>query len=222
MADDIPIGLKLERIHKFLARELDAFSSAHILQSTGVDIDNSPDILNSLTGDASKVLREKNGKWRWASKFQLTNSIELRSLIARSLDGVSERDLYDSYKTVKDDIKMLKKQNAVFEIKSGSKILLFPCDPRLNVYVSDELQARYKQVPLPDEIEVHRYLVANGMKQTDDATGVSIAQPVARKRPGKRTDRKRGKKVKLTNTHMVGSNIDLTKDFDTGKESAFK
>lgn len=222
MGEDLPVGLKLERIHKFLAIELDAFSSEEILQHTGVDIENTPAILDSLTGDASKVLREKNGKWRWASKFQLTNSIELRSLIGRSLDGVSERDLFDSYKTVKDDIRMLKKKNAVYEVKSGSRTLLFPRDPRLNVDVSEELQTRYKQVPLLEEIEVHRYLVANGLKQTDDANGVSIAQPVARKRPGKRTDRKRSKRVKLTNQHMVGSNVDLTKEYDAGKESAFK
>lgn len=219
--EEVPIGQQLLKIHKFLQEKLESFSSEEILRETGVDIDGSQQILDSLTGDASKVLREKNGKWRWASKYQLTSSHELRSLLARSLNGVSEKDLYDSYKSVKDDIKALKKRNAVIEIKSGSKVYLFPRDPRLEIEVSEELKQRYKEVSIPDEREVEAYLVQHNLKKTDPEA--SSAQPITRKRPGRRKDgKKRQKKMKLTNTHMLGSNIDLTKDYDTGKESAFK
>lgn len=223
MGDSVPIGLQLSKVHKFLARELEAFSSEEIRKATGVDIETSPEIFLSLTGDASKVIREKDGKWRWASKYQLTNFNHLVSLIARSPDGVCEKDLYDSYKGVKEDIKKLKVRNAVHEIKNGSRILLFPRNHRLEVGVSDELKLKYNSVYLPDEIEVHRFLVAEGLKKTDDATGVKIAQPITRKRPNRRNDKKqRTKKIKLTNTHLTNSEIDLSKDYNTGKESAFQ
>lgn len=226
MAQHLPVGLQLNRIHNFLKAELEPFTSKEILKATGVDIDNSPDILLSLTGDASRVIKERDGRWRWASKYQLRSFNHLLSLMARSYDGVNEKDLFDSYKGVKDDIKKLKKRNAVFEIKSGAKVLLFPRDPRLEANygdISEEVKERYKSVSVPDAIEVHRYLVAEGLKETDDATGVKISQPVSRKRPSsaKGGKRKRTRKIKLTNTHMANSNIDLSKDFHTGKDSAF-
>lgn len=222
MAEELPVGLQLNRIHTFLRSELEPFSSSEILQRTGVDIENTPDILLSLTGDASKVIREKDGRWRWASKYQLRNFSHLLSLMSRSSDGVNEKDLYDSYKGVKDDIAKLKKRDAIYELKSGVRILLFPRDPRLDLQISDDVKERYKGVRVPDAIEIHRYLVAEGLKETDDATGVMIAKPVARKRPSSRKESKRRtRKIKLTNTHMENSNIDLSKDFHTGKDSAF-
>lgn len=215
-------GMKILKVHKFLERELESFTSEEILKATGIDIENSPVIFNSLTGDASKVLREKDGRWRWASKYQLTNLNHLISLIARSPDGVCEKDLYDSYKGVKDDIKKLKAKRAVHEIKNGSRVLLFPRNAQLSVPISDELKQKYRSIILPeDDIEVHRYLVARNLKKTDDINGVKISQPVARKRPSRRNDRKKAKKIKLTNTHLDGSGIDLSKDYNTGKDSAF-
>lgn len=222
MAADLPIGLQLSRIHNFLRNELLPYTSAEILKQTGVDIDGNPEVLYSLTGDASKVIREKDGKWRWASKYQLRNFNHLLSLMGRSTDGVNEKDLLDSYKGVKQDIAKLKKRGAVYEIKSGARLLLFPRDPRLDIEISDEVKERYKKVSVPDAIEVHRYLVAEGLKDTNDTTGVKIAQPVSRKRPSSRKDSKRrARRIKLTNTHMANTGIDLSKDFDPGKDSAF-
>ena len=221
MAEDLPIGLQLSRIHNFLKTELETFTSAQILEKTGVDIENTPEILISLTGDASKVLREKDGRWRWASKYQIRNFMHLLSLIARSANGINEKDLFDSYKGVKDDIKKLKKKGAVYEIKSGSKMLLFPRDDRLEQKITPELKERYSKVMLPDMFEVNDYLVQNGLKGKDDKNGVKVAQAVTRKRPSSRSSKRRTKKIKLTNTHMANSKIDLTKDYNTGKASAF-
>lgn len=219
---DLPIGLQISKIHTFLQTELEAFSSEEILKETGIDIDANPDILLSLTGDASKILQEKDGKWRWASKYQVRNFAHLIALIARSKDGISEKDLFDSYKGVKKDIATLKAKKAVYEIKSGSKVLLFPKDDRLELNISDELKERYKSIILPDPLEVHRFLVSNGLKASDDKNGVHMAQPVTRKRPSsKQTAKRRNKKIKLTNTHMANTNIDLSKDFNSGRDSAF-
>lgn len=222
MASDLPIGLQISKIHNFLQTELEAYSSEEILEHTGIDIDHNADILLSLRGDASKVLQEKDGKWRWASKYQVRNLNHLVSLIARSLDGINERDLYDSYKGVKNDIKKLKARKAVYELKSGSKVLLFPRDDRLEIKVSDELKERYNSLILPDAIEVHRTLVENGLKETDDKTGVNVSRPITRKRPSRKGSNRRNKKIKLTNVHMEDTNIDLTKDIESGKDSAFK
>ena len=73
--------------------------------------------------------------------------------------------------------------------------------------ICDELKDKYKRIILPkDEIETHRYLVANGLKKTDDKTGIKIARPISRKRPNRGND-------KLTNTHLNNPDIDLTKEY---------
>ncbi|CDF36517.1 unnamed protein product [Chondrus crispus] len=223
MPDDTMVGMQLVEIHDFLKAELQSFSSAELLERTGVDVENSHSIFLSLTGDASKIIREKDGKWRWASKYPVRNFNQLLTLMCRSTDGVNERDLYDSYKGVKDDLKKLKKKGAMYEIKSGSKTLLFPRDDRYQLTISDEVKEKYKRVTVPDAIEVHRYLVQRGLKETDDSAGIKIDAPVSRKRPSSRKDtkRRRNKRIKLTNTHMENSGIDLSKDYNTGKESAF-
>lgn len=214
--------MQLARIHNHLRTELAPKSSAELLEATGVDIESSPDILLSLTGNASKVIKEKDGRWRWASKYYLRNFHDLLSLLARSRDGINERDLYDSYKDVRNDIKKLKACGGVYDVKSGSKQVLYPRDDRLELEISEDVKARYNSVRLPDSIEVHRYLVSMGLKDTQDATGVKIAQPVSRKRPSRQGNR-RARKIKLTNTHLQNSGIDLSKDFTPGdgKDSAF-
>lgn len=220
--ENLPVGLQLSRIHDFLKAELAPLSSEDIKAQMGIDIDASPEIFQALTSDSSKVLREKDGRWRWSSKYLVKNINELIVLIVRSSDGIFEKDLYDSYKGIKDDIKKLKKRGALYEIKSGSKILIFPQDSRLKIDIGEEVKTKYKEVRVPDAIEIHRYLVQHGLKETDDKSGVRIAQPVSRKRPKtKQGGRRRTRRIKLTNTHLKNSDIDLSKDYNTGKDSAF-
>ena len=86
--------------------------------------------------------------------------------------------------------------------------------------MSDDVKAEYNRVKLPDAIEIHRYLVEQGLKDKADTSGVAVAAPLARKRP-KRQMKRKARRIKLTNTHMAGSGIDLNKDFKPDKDSAF-
>lgn len=220
MADALPVGMQLERVHKLLKAELRPLSSEEVLKETGVDIESSPEILLSLTGEASRVVREKDGRWRWKSAFYLRNFNGLLTLLARSPDGILEKHLLDSYKGVREDIKKLKNRGAVYEIKSGSRVILFPRDSRLELDVAADVKEKYGSVRLPDAIEIHRYLVESGLKETEDVAGATVVSIVTRKRPKRQTLR-RSRKIKLTNTHMANSGIDLNKDFNPGKDSAF-
>lgn len=223
MADDLPVSFQLNRIHKFLREELEPFSSEEILKRTGVNIERNQEILDSLTGDASKVIRETDGRWRWASKYQLRNIADLIALMSRTTEGIVERELLDSYKGIKGDIEKLKNSKAVYSIKSGSRFILFRRDTDLEMDISKEVKDMYKVVRVPeDAMEIHRYLVSQGLKDTTDTRGVKIAQPITRKRPSSRKDtRRRKRRIKLTNTHMENSNIDLSKDYNAGRDSAF-
>lgn len=219
-AYDLPVGMQLEKVHKYLKEELRPLSTEDILESTGVDIEGNADILLSLKSSDSKVTQDEKGNWRWKSRFYLRSRNDLFSLLSRSPDGIVEKDLLDSYKGVDRDVERLKKRNVVYEIRSGSRVILFPRDTRLESTISEDVKKEYTSVKVPGPIEVHRYLVARGLKNKDDTTGVAVQTPVARKRP-KRQMKRKSRRVKLTNTHMADSGIDLNQDYKPAKDSAF-
>jgi hypothetical protein len=213
-------GLQLSKVHNHLLKELRSLTSAEILEATGVDIEGSPELLLSLQDPVSKVRREPDGRWRWKSRHYLTGLNDLIQLFSHAQEGIVENSLYDSYRGVKEDIAKLKARGGVYALKSGSRYVLYRRDQHLEMTVSDEVRKRYNSVSIPDAIEVHRYLVANGLKDSDDATGTRVAAPVVRKRP-KKQEQKRSKRVKLTNSHLENLGINLNEDYQHGKGSAF-
>lgn len=212
--------MQLNKIHNLLREELRPMTSAEILESTGVDIESSPELLLSLEGEESKVRRDENGRWRWKSKHYLRGRNDLLQLFSLAQEGIPESVLLDSYKGVKVDIAKLKESGGIYALKSGSRTVLHRRDKHLETAVSSEVRDRYNAVPLPDAIEVHRYLMKHGLKFSDDTRGTRVSASVTRKRPVK-TGKQRAKRVKLTNTHLINSGIDLSKDYQHGKSSAF-
>lgn len=212
--------MQLNKIHNLLREELRPMSSAEVLQATGVDIEASPELLLSLQGEESKVRRDEGGRWRWKSKHYLTGRNDLLQFFSLAQEGVPETVLLDSYKGVKEDIAKLKQSGGIYALKSGSRIVLHRRDKYLETSVSEEVRNRYNSVLLPDAIEVHRYLMKHGLKFSDDKRGARVTATVTRKRPVKQ-GKQRSKRVKLTNTHLVNSGIDLSKDYQHGKGSAF-
>lgn len=220
-ASNLPVGMQLERVHKFLKEELRPLSSDEIMAETGVDIDGNAEILHSLTGASSKVVQEKDGRWRWRSAFYLRSRNDLFALLSRTPDGILEKKLLDSYKGVRNDLHKLKTRQVVYEIKAGNRNVLYPRDTRLETQVSPDVVKRYTSLKVPtDAIDIHRYLVAHGLKAEGDTAGVAVTAPPSRKRP-KRQVKRKARRIKLTNTHMANSGIDLNKDFKPGKDSAF-
>lgn len=220
--------MQLQRVHAHLRAELRSLSSEEIRLATGVDIEASPELLNSLQGEAAKVRREKDGRWRWKSRHYIPGFQQLLQFFSSLQEGVPETALLDCYKGVKDDIKKLKEQGMVYALKAkgGSRVVLHRREKRLELDVSQDVRDKFSLIILPDRYEVHRYLVGKGLKEVDDeksarAPGSAV---VKRKRPGGGQGKaKRAKKIKLTNTHMTGlDGVDLTTDFKHGKNSAFQ
>ena len=213
--------MQLKTVQDYLKQELRPLSSEEIRTATGVDIEDSPEVFSSLVGESSNARREADGRWRWKSRHYLTGFNELLQFFSLSQEGVPENELLDSYKGVRADIEKLKASNFVYALKSGSRMILYRRDQRLELPVSDDVRERYNKVSLPDAIEVHRYLASRGLKETDDVRGTQVHKTVKRKRPGSKKEGRRSKQVKLTNTHMINTGVDLTKDFKHGKDSAF-
>jgi hypothetical protein len=215
-------GMQLSKVHAYLRQELRPCSSQHIFAATGVDIEASSELLLSLLGAGSKVRREPDARWRWKSRHYLTGLNDLLHFFSMAEEGVVEAVLLDSYRGVKDDLAKLKANGGVYALKSGSKTVLHRRDRHLETEVSEPVRNRYNRVSVPDAIEVDRYLVREGLKDSSGGlAGSGVGALVPRKRPRKKGETARAKRVKLTNTHMTNSGIDLSKDYKHGKGSAF-
>jgi hypothetical protein len=214
--------MQLSKVHTFLREELRPLTSAQVLAATGVNIDASPELVLSLLGEGSKARREPDGRWRWKSRHYLTGINDLIQFFSMADEGVVETVLLDSYRGVKEDLSKLKANGGVYALKSGSRTVLHRRDRHLETTVSEAVRSRYNSLGLPDAIEIDRYLVREGLKEGGIGIGgSSVGALVPRKRPRKKGDNARAKRVKLTNTHMTNSGIDLSKDYKHGKGSAF-
>ena len=81
------------------------------------------EFFNYLEQNNTKVLFDKvSKKFSLLTKYAIKDINELRELIKRSVNGVPEdKELYDSYSGVKNDIELLKYQNAVKSIQNDEK-----------------------------------------------------------------------------------------------------
>jgi len=223
--DARPIGALMHSILKLLQTELRPLSSAEIQSHIGVDVLNHPAMLENLKANP-KILREPDGRWRWKSKYYLRNSDDLLALLRRSTEPIVASELYDAYKGIKADIESLLNEapRQVIAIKNASsgKTLLMNYEPRLFIQVSEDIITKWNEIRVPDANDTHRFLVQHGLK-SGSALLQASGNMFIRKRP-KRQDQKKSKRVKLTNVHMEGTGIDLTKDLDlkNGKPSAFQ
>lgn len=219
---DEPIGAKLEKIHSYLLEELEAKTVEEIEEATGIDICADSEVHMSLTGERAKVYQEKDGRWRWKSKYFLKDRVGLFQLLANSPDGIIEKDLYDTYKGIRKDIAILKKRDIVIQIKN----VLYPRDHRLEPAepIDVDVIEKMNGMQVPSMFEVSKYLVENKLKNAsanDKYEVTTVVNP--RKRPKRQNNsRRKNRRFKLTNTHMEASGIDLHKDYNPGgKESAF-
>ncbi len=216
-----PIGMQLERLQTYLRSELKPKTSEEVYAATGVDIDGNEQVLHALADAESKVVQERDGRWRWRSMYHVRTREELFMLLSRSSDGIVEKNLLDSYRGVDADIAQLKRSLLVYEVRNGSRVVLYPRDRRLELPIAQDVVDKYNSVKVPDALEVHRYLVKNNLKDSQDTSGIAVVQPVTRKRP-KRQVKRKSRRIKLTNTHMANSGIDLNQDYGGGADSAFK
>mmetsp|Transcript_6031 Transcript_6031/g.10845 ORF Transcript_6031/g.10845 Transcript_6031/m.10845 type:complete len:249 (-) Transcript_6031:73-819(-) len=232
-----PTGALIHSILKLLQTELKPMSSQEIKSKLGpaYDLAGNATLRDNLKANP-KVLREPDGRWRWKAKYYLRNKDDLLAFLSQTTIPIIIPELYDSYKGVKEDIEDIIKENnprRVIVIKNPAlnKNMLFNYDPKLFVHVEDEIKAKYNQIRLPADMkDVHRLLLQTGLKVDetmevgpDGELRANMVHTYMRKRSKKHEARK-SKRVKLTNVHMEGTNIDLTRDVDLkpGKASAFK
>ncbi|KAL6049511.1 transcription factor TFIIE beta subunit, TFIIEB, Tfa2 [Balamuthia mandrillaris] len=184
-----------------------AVTEEEIAANTGLQISAYPDLLNSLKNNPKVGVVDK---WfSYKPTYDVTNKEELLDLIMKTPDGIDSAELKDSYKNVVKDTKELQEEGKILVVyNSEAKTnILYPNEPHLRFEVFPEFKEMWKEVKVPDQVDLERSLNEAGLKllpEDDELKSEKYKQPKEKKKRKKR-------KVKITNTHVV--EIDLSRDF---------
>jgi len=98
------------------------------------------------------------------------------------------------------------------------RVVLYPISGVPYLTISTDVKAKWAGVRLPDAVDIHRHLVEKGLKADSGAGAPRVVAAFVRRRPTRKGRGAGGnKRLKLTNTHLEGSEIDLNADFAGGK-----
>lgn len=209
-----PVGYRIDKVYIYLRRKLQPRTTAQILKSTGINLDNDKEVFESLCDEESRVVRVSDTHWRWKSAHPYVhNMYDLKSLLKQNLDGIQESELLETYRGVRKDLRKLEEDNEVY-IMNG---VVYWRDRSLEIEIDDDVKERYNSVQVPDAVEVRRYLVEHGMVETDQDNIVAVNVVPKRKRPRKKGRKRSRTRRSVTNRHMQGTGINLDVDYD-GKE----
>jgi transcription initiation factor TFIIE subunit beta len=182
--------------------------------STGHDIKGNPNMMEAL--QSNPKIHYEDGWFSFKPLYPVKNLHELLELINNNPNGIDVADLKDSYKTVEQDIKKLLEQREIISIRNddAKTDIVYPNDPRYRIAVSDEHKMIWRSIKIPDEVELEREMKAAGLTVVEE---VADKKPIKRQSSKQKKERKR-KITKITNTHILASGIDLTKDFVPGQQ----
>ncbi len=142
------------------------------------------------------------------ASYDIKNKEELEKLLERNADGIELDTLRDCYVQVEDDIRSLTESKIFFQIENRDtkKFIVYTNFPRFaHLRVDGEFKTIWKEIDVKDEIDLEKNMNDAGLKMMEQAKRL--------KPPSSLKQKQREKKVKLTNTHLDKSKINLEQDY---------
>jgi len=174
----------------------------------GYDLKGTPDLMEALQSNVK--ISYEDGWFSYKPPYSVKTIHELLELINKTPEGIEVSELKDCYKTVDADIKKLLEQRDVIVIQNSDTKFdnVYPNDPRYRIAVAEEFRKAWLSIPLPDEVDLEREMKAAGVKLVEEEE-----DKAPRKLPSKKEKKPKKRIVKYTNVHILGTGIDLTKDY---------
>ncbi|KAI9340820.1 hypothetical protein BDR26DRAFT_860933 [Obelidium mucronatum] len=175
------------------------------------DITSSDDLIHEWKNcDKIGYNDQKQEIW-FKRQFSIRSKTELLDLLKANylMGGLDVKVLKEGYSAIGDAIKELEESGQILVIRSkdGSPKVLYYNNLQYDIPTkypaSKEFGAYWAKVPVPDDEEMAKELAKAGLSVTD----MSSLKPVASKM--KQKGKARGRKAKLTNTHLEGVDLNI-------------
>jgi len=193
----------------FLKSVDDPQSISSINKACKVDIEKNRDLHDKLRSNEKITFDEQNITFAYKPTYPIRNNEDLLSLLKKHKDqgGMEFKDLKDSYSKLDAVVDDLDQSGKILVIKKKDDIprILFWNDAEYNTPVDSEFKIMWAETKVPDEADLPRELEKAGLKTMEVFEKKISTEPKQKKSKG------RYRKLKLTNTHLVG--IDLSTDY---------
>jgi len=158
------------------------------------------------------------GRYSYKGVYDISDKNELLQLISQSPGGILLSNLKDCYAQVEADVKSLTAERKIFNIKNtdlGTEVLFFN-NQIYNIHIDDEFKKMWHSIKIPDEIDLQNELLKLGIKSQADIDELNALSQTKKRKAAETKDKKAKKhrRAKVTNTHLVGSKIDITQEID--------
>mmetsp|Transcript_354 Transcript_354/g.1188 ORF Transcript_354/g.1188 Transcript_354/m.1188 type:complete len:235 (-) Transcript_354:120-824(-) len=175
------LNLQIKNVLDVLHRELRPMTAREVGEILKIDIENNEELIRNVES-STKLEKQKDGRWRWKSKFYVRSKDELIAFLRSRSNGVEKNDLEDCYKGSMDDVKDIiesePRQLIVLKNSTTKRELLYPYEPELALKISDDIKERWEKVRVPDQVEVHRYLVERRLKSGEKGDLPQVQVPL--------------------------------------------
>jgi hypothetical protein len=221
-----PLGVRIHKVLRYLKTELRPVAPSEIEQALQIELVEDSELWSNLVKNP-RVLLESDGRWRWRSKYYLRNRDDLLSLLKQSTDGIPVSDLQDSYKDALRDIYELayeRKPPLILAFRPSDhakETILFPNDPALYAEISEQVRKLWQSITVPDASVVFDYLIQHGLKRglekkatSSTRMALGAQRPPLLKRRSQRGGGPPSRRIRLTNVHLEGTGIDLSRDYE--------
>jgi len=180
-------------------------------------IDMPPLDVSEMLSDNLKV-KFDSGRYSYKGMYDITDKNGLLHLISQSPGGILLSNLKDCYAQVEADVKSLTAERKIFNIKNtdlGTEVLFFN-NPNYTTNIDDEFKKMWHSIKIPDEIDLQNELLKLGIKSQADIDELNALSQTKKRKAAETKDKKAKKhrRAKVTNTHLVGSKIDITEEID--------
>jgi len=180
-------------------------------------IDMPPLDVSEMLSDNLKV-KFDSGRYSYKGMYDIIDKNGLLHLISQSPGGILLSNLKDCYAQVEADVKSLTAERKIFNIKNtdlGTEVLFFN-NPNYTTNIDDEFKKMWHSIKIPDEIDLQNELLKLGIKSQADIDELNALSQTKKRKAAETKDKKAKKhrRAKVTNTHLVGSKIDITEEID--------
>lgn len=170
--------------------------------STGIEISRIPGLIDLLENN-KKIFRE-GSIFKFIPKYTIKKKEELLSVLkeTKAAEGVSLEEILDSSSNTKSFVDELIKKEKAFLLKDidGSSTLFY--NPVQIKRASEEIFKLYEDVSVPEQRELVKILSSAGLITAE-------TEKPARRTILQQKKKKYARKIKITNTHLNSTDLDL-------------
>ncbi|KAJ3301924.1 hypothetical protein HDV03_005545 [Kappamyces sp. JEL0829] len=210
-----PVAMQLFEVLKVLKECGKPLDNQGIINKAAVDVSASKALQEKLKNNVRVTYDEKKGTYAFKPRYDVRTKEGLLKLLKsmQGTGGMELKELKDSYSGAEQLVNELEQVGSVLVIRSETKNnaprSVYFNDTSRNLVISDEFKKIWHDTVIPPTLDLTDELRKAKLKPMQ----VLVPKVKALASSTKTKKKRAGNRFKMTNTHLAGLGIDLSKDY---------